>query len=260
MSGTTLWVGPVSAQQTQGAAWPNTKPVHWTCTGDGHPSCADIAALVQRGERQWPADPLWGAAFSAGGHFWRRVLEDPAVRGRLKGLYLADATYTTERRGGAAAPIEGFVLWGLEAFASNKPFYATGSSAPNKTHPTGAETLWAIVDELARRGIRWTDVAQEIPGAARAVQAGSLLLIDYGARYAHAAHATEVAPRALRAAEPDDARAAEPKVEDRAREAVREVRDGLERVVGTGGGIVATALLGGALVKGILNRRRRNGR
>lgn len=203
---TTLWTGPVNGQQTGDLRWPGTDVGRYlTCTGDGAPSCGQIAEANRDAQgrilpgllrRMKVVDgDVYGAAFSAGGHVWRRVLASPADRAALRGLMLCDATYTTDRGPDKQAlPIDAFVAYAREAHADGRPFVATASDWPNKDHPTGAETLWAIVDELARGGATLTDARELFPaGAQRAVRWGSVAMADYGLQYRHDEHPSRLA-------------------------------------------------------------------
>ncbi|WP_437638365.1 hypothetical protein [Sorangium sp. So ce854] len=203
-----VWLGPVSAAQVAGAELAGVPVVHRTCTGDGSPSCGQIADgwLDGEGRRlpgcrralRLPAGPLVLAGFSAGGHIVKRLLADPRDRAEVAAVVLADATYTTEwadRAHALAAPIGSLVDYAAEAAGGARLFVATASSAPNKQHPTGTQTLAAVARELGSRVRVEEDALAGLPAPERRWEGGGVHLLDYGARYTHAAHATELAPK-----------------------------------------------------------------
>ncbi|WP_438026360.1 hypothetical protein [Sorangium sp. So ce233] len=202
------WLGPVSAAQVAGAELAGVPVVHRTCTGDGSPSCSQIADgwLDGEGRRlpgcrralRLPAGPLVLAAFSAGGHIVKRLLANPRDRAEVAAVVLADATYTTEwtdRAQALAAPIGSLVDYAAEAAGGARLFVATASSAPNKQHPTGAQTLAAVARELGSRVRVEEGALAGLPAPERRWKGGGVHLLDYGARYSHAGHATELAPK-----------------------------------------------------------------
>ncbi|WP_437601921.1 hypothetical protein WMF28_09945 [Sorangium sp. So ce590] len=97
------WLGPMSAAQVAGAELAGVPVVHRTCTGDGSPSCSQIADSWLDGDGRrlpgcrralrLPAGPLVLTAFSAGGHIVKRLLADPRDRAEVAAVVLADATY-----------------------------------------------------------------------------------------------------------------------------------------------------------------------
>ncbi|WP_437613337.1 hypothetical protein WMF20_11865 [Sorangium sp. So ce834] len=113
-------------------------------------------------------------------------------------MVLADATYTTEwtdRARALAAPIGSLVDYAAETAGGGRLFVATASSAPNKQHPTGAQTLAAVARELGSRVSVEEGALAGLPAPERRWAGGGVHLLDYGARYSHAAHATELAPK-----------------------------------------------------------------
>jgi len=201
------WLGPVNLQQVQNASIPGaSKIVNITCTGDGSPSCADIAAgwtgpdgrvlpglLASKGLD--PGSSIAIGAFSAGGSIAKRALMAQADRDQTRAVALADATYTTTE----GAP-EGFVRYAVEAADpnSNKLFVATASSSPNKNWPTGAQTLDMIRAEVEKRRGQRFDMGQ-LPGVtpqpARVWRLGNVLFADYQNILPHGSHATVLAPQ-----------------------------------------------------------------
>lgn len=151
------WLGPVNLTQVGSAVVPGLKAINLTCTGDGKPSCAEIAeGFVDANGRRLPnllvskgADPhaeVIIGAFSAGGSVAKRLALNPDDREQIKAMMLADATYTI---GGVD---EGFVLYALDCIHhTDRMFVATASSAPNKNYPTGIQTLALLRAEVERR-------------------------------------------------------------------------------------------------------------
>lgn len=202
------WLGPVSAAQVAGAELAGVPVVHRTCTGDGSPSCSRIADSWLDGDGRrlpgcrralgLPAGPLVVAAFSAGGHIVKRLLAHPRDRAEVAAVVLADATYTTEwtdRAQALAAPIGSLVDYAAEAAGGARLLVATASSAPNKQHPTGAQTLAAIARAIGGRVRLGEEALAGLPAPERSWGGGGVHLLDYGARYSHARHATELAPK-----------------------------------------------------------------
>lgn len=141
------------------------------------------------------------AAFSAGGSAIKRVLSNPEDRREVVAVALADATYTTEwedKRRRLAAPIAPFVDYAAEALDGSRLFVATASGAPNKHHPSGAETLDAVRRGAELAGARW-EAGRPALGAERSWTSGGVRLLDFGRRYQHGQHATVLAPYVWRA-------------------------------------------------------------
>jgi hypothetical protein len=205
-----VWLGPVDLSQVVGAELPGVRSVNLPCTGDGTPSCGQIADAWAAGGRRLPAlrralrlpeGPLVLAAYSAGGHAVKRVLSSPEDRRDVVGVSLADATYTTsweDERRRLAAPIGPFVDYAAEALDGSRLFVATASAAPNKAHPTGAESLDAVRRGVERAGARWAPGRAPL-GAERSWFSGGVRLLDFGSRHKHGEHATVLAPAIWRA-------------------------------------------------------------
>ena len=201
-----VWLGPVSAEQVEGTSLEGVPVKHLQCIGavspgDGERSCSQLADAWKDAEGRrlpglrralkLPDGPVFLAAFSAGGHIAWRLLEHPADRAEVCGVLLADASYTTERTpAGGAKPRPSLVAFAQEVAADpRRIFVASGSAAPNKNHPTAAESLAAIavaagLDPVAPLGLeakRWS--------GGRGVQ-----FFDFAGSYSHSEHATKVAP------------------------------------------------------------------
>lgn len=142
--------------------------------------------------------PLVLTAFSAGGHTVKRLLADPRDRAEVAAVVLADATYTTEwtdRLQALAAPIRPLVDYAAEAAGGARLLVCTASSAPNKQHPTGAQTLAVIARELGNHVRAETNALPGLPAPERRFSGGGVHLLDYGGRFSHAAHVTALAPQ-----------------------------------------------------------------
>jgi len=207
--------GPVNRSQWK-IQDPPGLPIHEvTCTGDGHPSCGQIADAWKdaQGRRipnmrkalKLPPGRLLLRAFSAGGHIVRRLAEHPEDRRDIAGVLLADGTYTTawaDQKRGIAAPIESLVALARDAAAGELLFVSTASATPNPSvehpgtiYPSGAQTQRAIVAELAKD---LSATHPELPGLSAQVslfgapEAGAWFL-DFGSAYAHGEHVSRLA-------------------------------------------------------------------
>lgn len=168
-----VWAGPVARFQVPGATVPGAQEKFWACRGDqtatfAHcPSLADgwvdgqgrrlPQMLAQLGLNEADVDNLYYGAFSAGGSVIKRLLRHPADRQKVRAVMLSDATYS----GGTAQqpnPIEGFILYALDALAGGKLFVATASASPNYNHGSAAQVLAATRKEIeARSGQAFTE-------------------------------------------------------------------------------------------------------
>lgn len=184
-----IWHGPVNAAQSG-----QRDASYVTCTGDGKPSCAQMAESDGRDLGKLAArlripdgEPLILRAFSAGGHAWKRYLDNDSSRARVAAVTLADAVFETSE---IAAP--GFVKFGVEAATGGKLFVATGSTGANSTG-TGAHyvgVLQAAIEQATGRKFEPVDV----PGLGRGMRLGGNYFFDLGSQYSHGEHATKVAP------------------------------------------------------------------
>jgi hypothetical protein len=91
------------------------------------------------------------------------------------------------------------VLYGMDTLAdpSRHFFVATASSVPNKTLPSGSQTLAALRQEIERRsGFTFEDVMLPLsPPPDQAWRLGNIVFADYGFRITHPEHATLIAPQ-----------------------------------------------------------------
>jgi hypothetical protein len=225
-----IWTGPVGAKDVYGATVSGAEQTFIPCLGDRTPKCADLAeSWTDASGRKLPGmlraakvsdaagdAEIYLGAFSAGGHVVKRVLLNDADRAQVHAVLLADATYVAEWKDKAsriAAPIEGFVKFGLDAARDGRVFIATASSAPNKTWPTGAESLHAIrramEEARAGEGAMFDDVTAQadvyFPGLRPPVsilRCNNVLFADFGGAYKHPEHATVIAPVVWTAALP----------------------------------------------------------
>ncbi|WP_437717357.1 hypothetical protein WMF45_13650 [Sorangium sp. So ce448] len=101
----------------------------------------------------------------------------------------------TDRAQALAAPITSFVDYAAEAAGGARLFVSTATSAPNKQHPTGAQNFAAVARELGSRVRPEEGAVAGLPAPERSWAGGGVHLLDYGARYRHAGHATELAPK-----------------------------------------------------------------
>lgn len=220
-----IWTGPVGAKDVHGASVPEADVKFISCLGDRNPNCSSIAeSWTDAAGRKLPGmlrevkvtdaeTELYLGAFSAGGHIIKRVLLNDADRAGVHAVLLADATYVAEWKAKGtreAAVIEGFLKFGIDALRDDRVFIATASSAPNKTYPTGAETLLAIRKAIESSASQtFDDVTAEaptlFPGLRPPVsihRLHNILFADFGAVYKHPEHATVIAPVVWTAALP----------------------------------------------------------
>ncbi len=184
----TIWFGPVNAAQSGQA-----DAAYVTCTGDGKPSCADIAESDGRDLSKALArlrvpdgEPVILRAFSAGGHSLKRYLTKPENRARVAAVTLADAVFETSE---IAAP--GFVDFGVEAANGGKLFVATGSTGANATG-TGAHYLGLLQAAIEKAtGRRFESI--DVPGLGTGMKLGGNYFFDMGSTYSHGEHATKLA-------------------------------------------------------------------
>lgn len=206
-----VWLGPVSREQARGSALAGVPTAFVPCTGDGSPTCRQLLASWRRGGRILPtlraelrlppAGRIFVAAFSAGGSGVKELLEHPADRRELAGVYLADASYTTDvDERGRPRPIGAFATFAREAIASgDQLLVATASANPNPStqrpgvvYPSAAATLAATAGAVAAR---WDPSAPPgIPAPVRTWRRGRVVFLDYGSRFQHGQHPTQLAP------------------------------------------------------------------
>jgi hypothetical protein len=194
--GEVVWFGPVNVFQSR-----QSEARYVTCTGNGHPSCAD-QAVAHRSQLERLTDelhvdagaPLVLRAFSAGGSAVKRYLDDDGALTRVRVVTLADATY--EVTPGTAAP--GFVRYGLQCAAGAKLFVATASASPNVVggpHAmNGAASLAALQAEIERRSGRAFETVH-VAGLGEGRRLGACWFFDFGKAYSHEEHATVLAAR-----------------------------------------------------------------
>jgi hypothetical protein len=195
-----LWMGPVAPWQVPGATlYPDPEePIvkHIGCLGDRDPNCLDIVyQLTDADGRRMPrlfermkVDPsevrdFVIGAFSAGGTLAKYLVEHPEDRAMVRALMLSDATYTRWETPGVAAPIEGFVRYGVDAAQGDQLFVATASTSPNFTYPNGVQGLMATMGEIEQRtGQSFAPssaLATVDPPPVEAYELGSVLCGDY---------------------------------------------------------------------------------
>jgi hypothetical protein len=215
-----IWAGPVSAQQRQGATIEGAQEHFISCLGSecrARPDAwrdADGRCLpgMLREFGITEGSEVFAGAFSAGGQLWKQVLANADDRAAIRALALADGAYELAGDDGRPAPSPSLVDYAAEAATGGERFFlATASSTPNNVagvaQPSGSDTLARIASDLEDR-IGPLVQQSWIPGAgledlhpARVWLAGrdphrpNVILCDFGATYAHAQHATVLAPR-----------------------------------------------------------------
>ena len=175
-----LWAGPINAVQAQAATLPGAFRHFFTCTGDGStpPKCSDWAVmsggrllpglLARAGLREDQVGDIFLGAFSAGGHLWKRLLDIPEDRARIRGAMLHDSAYEI---GTQKDPkyVEGFVKFGLDVLKDPSKFLLmTASITPNTPRPgeyyqSGADTMRATIAEIAKRAGRAIEEGGSLP-------------------------------------------------------------------------------------------------
>jgi hypothetical protein len=180
------------------------------CTGDGSPSCSQIAdSWLDANGRRLPAllqqkglaqdSVIVGAAFSAGGSILKRLCLSDADRQQLRVCHSADASYEATGGPDGPAPVEGYIRYAQEALTDpTKLFVATASANPNKTFGSGIQVLNATRLELQRRaGIVLQQVAT-MPG----LEGVPCTVFTLGGAWfaecptiPHGEHATKLAPK-----------------------------------------------------------------
>jgi hypothetical protein len=197
-----VWTGPVALWQVPGATVPGAVEYNRPCTGDGStpPKCADVAyqwgygggsmlpgLLQAAGLSMDSAGDVFLGAFSAGGALYRRLLENPSERRRVKALLLADATYASwaDRRNRVPAVHQALVDFGVELAdpSSEQLWVATASPSPNYDLPTGVEVLREYrrrIEEATGRSFdRLTDFYGIDPQPDAAYKLGNVVFAEY---------------------------------------------------------------------------------
>jgi hypothetical protein len=196
-----VWTGPVALWQVPGATVPGAVEYNRPCTGDGSspPKCADVAyqwgygggsmlpGLAQAAGLSMDAvGDVFLGAFSAGGALYRRLLENPTDRRRVKALLLADATYASwaDQRNRIPAVHQALVDFGVElAGSSDQLWVATASPSPNYNLPTGVEVLREyrkrIEEQTGRQFERLGDFFGVDPQPDAAYRLGNVVFAEY---------------------------------------------------------------------------------
>lgn len=224
-----VWAGPVNAQQVKGAEIPGAMLHFIPCTGDGKPTCGDLAAGWKNADGRilpgllahlkmpspLPAgDELWAGAFSAGGQVWKRVMLDASDRAEITGALMADGGYEAgwaDEKNKIAPFVESFVLYALDAIADGRVFVWTASNTanvstlhPGTVYPAGDQVQDATRAEIERRsGLTFEDVTDRqelwpwgahLRAPAHVWRLRNVIFADYGGAYKHPEHATMIAP------------------------------------------------------------------
>jgi len=202
------WLGPAAPFQAPGWTPPaGSKVLNLQCTGNIEPTCGTRAdSWADASGRHLPSllaaghvDPVSVGdvmlnAFSAGGSAVQRICMSADDRAEIPVVVLADGMYTTDRdaHGNAVAP-EGFVRFALDALTGPHLFVATSSSNPNKTYPTGSQTLDAVRREVEKRTGRTFQTGGHVPLPVQPVTLwtmGNVIFGDYQALLGHGEHVT----------------------------------------------------------------------
>lgn len=221
-----VWTGPVSAAQIGRAVLPGAELHFIQCTGDGHPTCGQMAeawkgadgrvlpGLLEHAKITLGAgDELWAGAFSAGGQIWKRAMLQPEDRAQITGALMADAGYEAGwvEKNKVAPFVEGFVLYALDCLGDGRLFVWTASGTPNpsvqhpgEVYPAGDQVLDATRAEIERRsGQTFEDITSmqerwpwgaQLRAPTHVWRLRNVVLADYGTVYKHPEHATLVAP------------------------------------------------------------------
>ena len=206
MTSVVAWLGPASPFQAPGWTPPvGAKVLNLQCQGLTQPTCGTItdgwadasgrhlSSLIAAGKMDPTAvDEVMLNAFSAGGSSVKRICMSADDRAAIPVVVLADGMYTTDRdaQGNAVAP-EGFVRFALDALTGPHLFVATSSSNPNKSYPTGSQTLDAVRREVERRTGRTFQTGGHVPLPVQPVTLwtmGNVIFGDYQALLGHGEH------------------------------------------------------------------------
>lgn len=226
-----VFTGPVNQQQIKGAILPEAQAHFIVCTGDGSPSCGQMAEqwladgrilpnmLASIKVSLGPGDQLWAGAFSAGGQIWKRVMRGAEDRAQIAGAVMSDAGYEAgwaDEKNKIAPFVEGFVDFALDALNDGRLFVWTASGTPNVSvqspgtvYPAGDQVQDATRAEIERRsGKAFADVTDKpelwpwgahLRAPVKVWRLGNVILADYGAVYKHTEHATTIAPEVWQA-------------------------------------------------------------
>lgn len=210
MNDVVLWMGPVATDMIRPYV-----PAQWRIVTNNHGANGGIgsAAFAQWARTLGP-DPLTRlagpsarrivlAGFSAAHGAFDVILGRAADMHdqRLVGLFAADAYYSAWN---VSTPKLGYEAWLRIALERGLPAWLTVSTHHPASHPSASESIKPLVTAL---GLRQTEppsilsddrlvVGEQIPEP-KAFGRGSVQVLDYGASFKHAEHATRLAPVAL---------------------------------------------------------------
>lgn len=224
--------GPVNAAQMKGALLPGAESHFITCTGDGKPTCGEMAEgwkdasgrilpnmLASIKVTLGPGDELYAGAFSAGGQIWKRVMLGAEDRAQITAALMADGGYEAgwvDEKNKVAPFVEGFVLYALDCIKDGRLFVWTASATanvsvqnPGTVYPAGDQVQDATRAEIERRGGQsFQDVTDrpdlwpwgaQLRAPVKVWRLRNVILADYGMAYKHAEHATTIAPEVWQA-------------------------------------------------------------
>lgn len=225
MTDLVVWQGPVYEGQVPGATLRGAARAFIPCVGDGiatgRPHCPSFGDQIRGGGIPTLLDKshaklseaelgdLYLAGFSAGGSTIKRLLEEAAFRKRTSGVYLADATYTSQWVDKAARQppaIAGFVSYAVDVIQGpgDKLFIASASPIPNGQWATGHENLRAMMAEIEKRTgqhfVERSDFFGIDPAPEKVYQLGNVIFALYPMTpvgHGHTSLATQVFERAF---------------------------------------------------------------
>lgn len=222
-----VFTGPVNAQQIGGGVLPGAEAHFITCTGDGKPTCGEMAEAWKDSDGRIlpgllkaakaspaPGDQLWAGAFSAGGQIWKRAMLNEQDRAGIAGAIMSDAGYEAawvDEKAKIAPAVEGFTLYALDALKDGRLFVWTASGTanvsvqhPGTVYPAGDQVQDATRTEIERRsGQTFEDVTNKpdlwpwgahLRAPVKVWRLRNVILADYGMVYKHSEHATTIAP------------------------------------------------------------------
>lgn len=200
MADVVVWTGPVNFQQVgPGATLAGAREINIGCFGDRQPHCPTIAGtyldadgrrlprmLAAHGLTESELGDLVIGAFSAGGSLVKRLLLDARDRAAIDAVHLADASYTSSWENQAKRqppPIDGYVLYALDAIDGQHLFVATASPIPNKTWASGVENLQRLRAEVEKVSGRTFEKLRGFygidPAPDAAYKLGNVILAEY---------------------------------------------------------------------------------